>query len=376
MYPRFIKVPQEKSFFLFCPRGTGKTSFIKTNFPNSNYIDLLDHETFIRLLAQPTRLNEYITNPGEWVVIDEVQKVPFLLDEVHRLIENRRLKFILTGSSTRKLKRKGVNLLAGRALTKFLYPLTSEELGDDFSLSHSLKYGLLPSVYIEKDPRAYLESYVKTYLKEEIEQEGLTRNLGAFSRFLEQISFSQAQILNVSEIARESSVERKVVEDYIIILEDLLLARRLPIFSRRAKRRMTKHPKFFIFDAGVYRTIRPKGPLDSTDEIDGTALETLVFQELYALNDYYSLGYSFYGWRTAHKVEIDLVLYGERGIKGFEIKRTDKVRRAELKGLRLFKKDYPIADVFFLYLGDRELIIDDIRILPLKDYFKRLKELL
>ena len=209
MYSRMIKSPKAKSFFLFGPRGTGKTTWVKANFPGAVYLDLLEAEIYNDLLANPQRLENFIPADFDgWIIIDEAQKIPDLLNEVHRLIENNKYKFILTGSSARKLKRKGPNLLAGRALTYFMHPLTVNELGGDFNLSHSLTYGQLPCAYAEEDPKKYLESYVKTYLQEEVQQEGLTRNLAAFSRFLETASFSQASTLNISSVARECAVER------------------------------------------------------------------------------------------------------------------------------------------------------------------------
>ncbi|MBM3243594.1 MAG: ATP-binding protein, partial [Candidatus Omnitrophica bacterium] len=233
MYSRLINPPKGKSFFLFGPRGTGKTTWVKAAFPKAVYVDLLESELFNNLLANPQRLENLIPEGfKDWVIIDEVQRVPELLNEVHRLIEKYKYKFILTGSNARKIKRKGQNLLAGRALTRYMHPLTVSELGKDFNLRLSLAYGQLPSVYTEKDPKAYLESYVKAYLEEEIQQEGLTRNLAGFARFLEAASFSQGAILNISSVARECSVERKVVESYFSILEDLLMAYRVPVFTK------------------------------------------------------------------------------------------------------------------------------------------------
>src|SRR3989304_8916464 len=229
MYTRLLKPPKAKSFFLFGPRGTGKTTWVKSVFPEAVYIDLLEAELFNDLLANSQRLGNFIPQSfRDWVIIDEVQKIPELLSEVHRLIEKYKYKFVLTGSSARKLRQKGHNLLAGRALTYSMYPFTVLELGKDFNLNHSLRYGQLPSVYTEENPKRYLESYVKTYLEEEVRQEGLTRNLGAFTRFLEAASFSQGSILNISSVARECSIERKVVENYFTILEDLLIASRMP----------------------------------------------------------------------------------------------------------------------------------------------------
>lgn len=350
---------------------------MRHTFPKAVYLDLLEAELFLSLSADPGRLSHFIPKgSADWVIIDEVQKIPDLLDEVHRLIEKERLKFILTGLSARKLRRKSSNLLAGRALTKHLFPLTTSELGKDFDLSHSLMFGHLPCAYTEPDPKAYLQSYVKTYLEEEVQQEGLTRNLGAFARFLEAASFSQASVLNVSAVARECAVERKVVEQYFAILEDLLLAAPLPPFTKRAKRRTLQHPKFFFFDVGVYRTLRPKGPLDRPEEIEGHALETLLFQELRAMNHYLDLGYELYYWKTPTGLEVDFILYGERGLLAFEVKREGKPRPDSLRGLKAFLEDYPSAKVFLFYGGERVLREGRIQILPLREGLGRLAEIL
>jgi len=377
MYSRLIEPPKEKSFFLFGPRGTGKTTWVKSKFKKALYLDLLEAELFNDLLANPQRLENLIPNNfKDWVIIDEVQRIPELLNEVHRLIEKYRYRFILTGSSPRKIRRKGVNLLAGRALGYNLYPLTAVELGEDFNLSRSLTYGELPSVYIEADPRSYLESYVKTYLEEEVRQEGFTRNLGAFSRFLEAASFSQGAVLNISSVARECSVERKVVENYFTILEDLLIAYRIPVFAKRAKRRLAAHPKFYFFDVGLYRTLRPAGPLDIPEEVGGHAFETLFLQELHAINSYLRLGYNIFYWNTSNNIEVDFVLYGDKGIRGFEIKRTGKVSSSMTKGLKAFLKDYPKAKAYFIYGGERRLREGNIDILPIKDALKELPVIL
>jgi predicted AAA+ superfamily ATPase len=282
----------------------------------------------------------------------------------------------LTGSSARKLRKKGPNLLAGRALTYALHQLTAAELGEDFDLSRSLIYGQLPSVYVEENPKKYLESYVKTYLQEEIQQEGLTRNLGAFSRFLETASFSQASILNISSIARECSIERKVVENYFNILEDLLIAYRVPVFTKKAKRRIIAHPKFYYFDVGLYRTLRPQGPLDKPEEIEGAAFETLLFQELNALNDALGLEYKIFYWKTSTGLEVDFVLYGKRGVRAFEIKRIGKPSLSAFKGLKAFLADYPSSRAYFIYGGERRMREGKIEIIPIKQALKELSSLL
>lgn len=369
MYSRLLEPPKQ-SFFLFGPRGTGKSSWVKARFPEALYIDLLESDHYQELLASPQRLEKRLPQDfRDWVILDEVQKIPELLNEVHRLIEKKKLRFILTGSSARSLRKKGVNLLAGRALHRFLFPLTSKELQEDFDLKHSLQFGSLPSVYVQESPKEYLQSYVKTYLREEVLQEGLTRNLGAFARFLEAASFSQGAVLNLSQVAADCSVERKVVENYFSILEDLLLATTLPVFTRRAKRRMVKHQKFYFFDAGVFKTIRPMGPLDSAEEAEGPALETLILHELRALNHYRQLDFEIYYWRTSDDVEVDFILYGPKGIYAIEVKRAGRVREGDLRGLNLFLKDYPMAKGIFIYGGSEKLYEDKIQILPVKDFF-------
>lgn len=372
-----LKPPSNKSFFLFGPRGTGKTTWVRTTFPGALYLDLLEAEVFNDLLANPQRLERMIPKGfRDWIIIDEVQKIPSLLDEVHRLIERERHRFVLTGSSARKLRRGGHNLLAGRALTFALHPLTAAELGRDFRLDHSLAFGHLPSAYTEDNPDAYLESYVQTYLQEEVKEEGLTRNLGAFARFLEAASFSQASLLNVSAVARECRVERKVVENYFGILNDLLIAYRVPAFLRRSRRRQTAHDKFYFFDVGVYRTLRPRGPLDMPEEIEGAALETLFLQELVALNALLDRKYAIHYWRTSTGVEVDFVLYGPRGLLALEVKRTSRLASPHLKGLKTFLTDYPMARAILVYGGRRELNEGGIRALPLEKALTELPALL
>lgn len=377
MYARMIQAPQQKSFFLFGPRGTGKSTWVRDVFKDSLYLDLLESELYKLLLASPARL-ETLIPPGYqgWVVIDEIQRVPELLNEVHRLIENRGLFFVMTGSSARKLRRKGTNLLGGRALTRRMHPLTAMELGTDFSVMHSLKWGQMPMSFSDSDPEAYLSSYVQTYLREEVQQEGLTRNLQAFARFLEVATFSQAAPLNISEVARECGVNRKLAEEYFNILEDLLLAVRIPAFRKRARRRLAAHPKFFFFDSGIYRAIRPKGILDLPEEIDGAALETLVFQELRAVNDHFDLGYDLYYWRTASQLEVDFILYGERGLIAIEVKRTSTLRKSDMSGLRAFCQDYPMARAILIYGGRYRRYEANVEAVPVQEALPGLYDLL
>lgn len=379
MYIRLFKCPREqnKSFFLFGPRGTGKTTWLKTNFKGALFIDLLDFEFFQELLARPNRLENLIPEGfKDWIVLDEIQKVPALLNEVHRLIENYGYKFVLTGSSVRALRKKEVNLLAGRALTYNMYPLTIGELGKDFDLKRALQWGQLPAAILEENSEAFLKSYVQTYMREEVLQEGLTRNIGDFSRFLEIAAFSQASVINVTDIARESGIDRMRVNSYLSILEDLLLAYRIPVFSKRTKRRMAVHPKFFYFDVGVFRSIRPMAFLDSPEEAEGAALETLLFQELLAINDYYNFKYDIYYWRTGNGDEVDFILYGPNGLIAFEIKRTGRINHKDLKGLKMFGADFPQSKRYLLYGGKREEFENGICIMPIAKALTELQRLL
>ncbi len=381
MYTRLQTRPVEinKSFFLFGPRGTGKTTWLKSHFAGDDniYIDLLRGDLYTELLAQPSRLETLIPDSfSGWIILDEIQRVPALLHEVHRLIEDRKLRFAMTGSSARSLRRKGVNLLAGRALTFHMYPLTAAELGHDFDIERAIKFGHLPAISSNDAPHEYLKSYVQSYLREEVLQEGLTRNLNNFTRFLEIASFSQGSPLNVSSISRESALNRKVVDSYFGILEDLLIGCYLPVFTKRAKRRMIQHPKFYFFDSGVYRTIRPMGPLDSPEEAEGMCLETLCFQELRAINDLLGLEYEMFYWRTSDGTEVDFVLYGSRGILAFEVKRSNRYSQRDFTGLRAFKRDYPMAKCFFLYGGKQERHEDGILVLPLRQALMDLPRIL
>ena len=374
MYARRLKLSLDQSCFLFGPRGVGKSYFVKNSYKKALFFDLLDSGIYTRLIAAPQRLSDYIPPAYKGpVVIDEIQKIPALLDEVHRLIENRGLRFVLTGSSARKLKSKNVNLLAGRAVLEYMYPLTAGELKGDFSLKKSLAFGCLPMAVRAKNPKKFLKAYVHTYLKEEIQQESLTRNLPGFARFLTVASFSQANVLNRANISRECAVGRKTVSAYFAILRDTLLSYELNPWTKKAKRETVKSPKFYFFDAGVFQALRPKGPLDSDQEIKGSALETLVLQEIRACNSYGDLGYDIFYWRTQdQKREVDFILYGERGFKALEVKLSSRVRDQDIDGLLAFLKDYPKAQAFLLYTGSQSYTFKGVSILPVESFLKNI----
>lgn len=305
------------------------------------------------------------------MVIDEIQRVPELLSVVHQCIEDQRIRFILTGSSARKLKRTGVDLLAGRAGLSHVHPFMASELGNEFSLTNALKVGLVPLVVASEEPTVTLAGYISLYLREEVMAEGLVRNIGNFSRFLEVISFSHGSILNISEVSRECEVSRKTVEGYVSILEDMLLGERIPVFAKRAKRVLVKQSKFYYFDAGIFRSLRPKGPLDRPEEIDGLALEGLVGQHLRAWCDYTG-GHRLFFWRTPGGTEADFVVYGESVFCAVEVKNSRTVTRKDLRGLRAFKSDYPESDVALLYRGHERLLIDGVLCLPCTDFLTAL----
>ncbi len=371
---RFFQLPKS-SFFLFGPRGTGKSTFLLQALPQALHIDLLQPDRYRELSSRPERLRELVSaEPAERpVVIYEVQRIPELLTVVHALIErDRERQFALTGSSARKLRRGGVDLLAGRAVRETLHPFMAAEL-PSFDLDQALTSGMLPLVLAAAEPRKVLDAYASLYLDEEIRFEGWARNVGDFARFLEAVSFSHAAVLNLTEVARECEVQRKTVASYVEVLEDLLLAFRIPVFTRRAKRKTSVHPKLYLFDSGVFRTLRPRGPLDRSEEIDGAAFEGLIAQHLRAWIAYSDSDCRLYFWRTAKGNEVDFIVYGGDGFWALEVKNSNRVRPQDLRGLRAFRADYPECTPVLLYRGDQKLLIDGISCLPGHDFLRQLR---
>jgi predicted AAA+ superfamily ATPase len=334
-------------------------------------IDFLLPDNFRGFSAKPEKLYAMVAAQAtlQTVVLDEIQKVPQLLDVVHRLIEEKRgLQFILTGSSARKLKKTGTDLLGGRALVRHLHPFTAAELGPAFNLDQAIGFGLVPVVMASDNPADALKAYIDLYIREEVQMEGLTRNIGNFSRFLETICFSRGSVLNVSNLARECQIGRKTAEGYIGILKDLLLAFEVPVFSKMAKRVLSNHPKFYLFDAGVFSALRPRGPLDRPQEIAGAALEGLVAQHLRAWLDYKNSDGRLFFWRTISGNEVDFVVYGEKLFWAIEVKNSLEVQPRDLRGLKAFGEDYPEAERFLLYRGKSRQLIDGIALVPCEEF--------
>jgi len=363
-------------FFLLGPRGTGKTLWCTHEFPDALRVDLLNPVILRRYMAAPEYLIEFLeaNAKAKHVLIDEIQKLPELLEVVHLLIDRKTgAQFILTGSSARKLRRQGVNLLGGRAAQRFMHPYMAAELGSQFNLDKALRQGMLPVVWAADNPQAILESYNALYLHEEVQMEGLVRNIGGFTRFLQAMSFSQASVLNLANVSREVQVSRKTVEGYLDVLEDLLLGFRLDVFAKRAKRELATHPKFYFFDAGVFRANRPVGPLDSTSEIDGAALEGLIAQHLRTWCDYSQKKHELFYWQTRSRSEVDFVVYGESGLFAVEVKNAKRIDGTELRALNNFAEDYPEAKRFMLYRGDERFSRDGVLCMPVEEFLLGLK---
>ena len=372
--PKYIPrklIPPEGSYFLLGPRGTGKSTWLLQHYPNAVRIDLLLGEEERRFSSYPERIRGVAAElrKGSTLIIDEIQRVPRLLPEIHALIEEKKeIQYVMTGSSARKLRRTVSDLLGGRALLRQMGPFLASELGDQFSLEKALKVGLAPLIWESKEPEERLRDYLTLYLKEEVQAEGLVRQIGDFSRFLEIASFSYGSVWTTTDISRESGVKRATVDNYLQILEDLLLAFSLPVFSRRAKRRLISHPKFYFFDVGIYRAIRPRGILDSSDGIEGWALEGLVAQHLRTWVLTQKEPHSFSFWRTETRLEVDFIIYGPRGFWAIEVKRSPNLGPDDIRGLTAFKEEYPEAKCLIVAFTKHRENYRGFPIIPVEDF--------
>ncbi|MEI8301006.1 MAG: AAA family ATPase [Chlamydiota bacterium] len=370
MYKRFFN-PPEQSYFLFGPRGTGKSTYLREKYADAYWINLLDPEVFRFFAAAPERLRFALEEAStkKIIVIDEIQKIPELLDVIHSLIEEKKgYQFVMTGSSSRKLKKYGVNLLAGRALLRYMFPFIAKEIGDSFSLFENLRKGMLPIVLDSKLSEEVLRAYVGIYLKEEVQAEGIVRSVGDFARFLEVMSFSHASLINASNIARECQIARKTVDSYLMILEDLLLSFQLQVFHRKAKRTLVTHSKFYFFDSGVYYSVRPKNLYDVESEKEGAALEGLVAQHLKAWIGLQKEMYQLHFWRTSSQVEVDFIVSGPDCFLAIEVKNGAVIHPSDLKGLSIFLEDYPEATGVILYRGKQKYKEKNILCYPVEEF--------
>ncbi len=339
-YTRLIQISSEETFFLWGPRQSGKTTLLKTLFPEALWIDLLLPQVYRRYMTQPELLIEEVTlNTPSLVVIDEIQKVPQLLDSVHWLIENRGTRFALCGSSARKVKRGHANLLGGRGLRFEMYGLCAREIGSEVDFLTLLNHGYIPRIYESRQPKRYLNAYVSQYLKEEIAEEGLVRNLPAFSEFLNLSALCDTAPVNFSTIARDIGVAVTTVKGYYEILEDTLLGRFLPSYKARPKRRISTSPKFYFFDVGVVNFLAKRGNLEMGSELMGKAFENWVFHELVCYNSYREIYAELFTWRLSSGLEVDFIV--NHIDCAIEAKASTRIRSHHLKGLRELRKEHP-----------------------------------
>jgi predicted AAA+ superfamily ATPase len=376
MFKRFLNLPKAgvETFFLWGPRQTGKTTLLQATYPDALRIDLLKAEEYRRYLQNPEALRAHFEAGGlpAQIVIDEIQKVPQLLDEVHWLHEHRGTRFALCGSSARKVKRGHANLLGGRAVRYELHGLTAMEIGKEFELTRILNHGYLPTIYLADSPIRLLNGYVADYLKEEIAAEGLVRNLPTFSEFLNVAALSDAEIVNFSTIARDCGVSSHTIKGYFQILEDTLLGKWLPAYRKRPKRRVIGAPKFYFADVGVVNYLARRGSLQPGSELFGKAFENWVFHELSAHNSYKEKFATLSYWRLASGIEVDFIV-NDMEI-AIEAKATAKVTSDHLKNLRSLVEDQPRVKqrVLVSLESPSRKTEDGILLLPPWDFCQRL----
>lgn len=373
MYSRYLQLNKEteSSLFLFGARQTGKSTILRKEFPKSVFIDLLDSELRMRFKRRPSLLYEMLKDKesNTIVVIDEIPEVPELLNEVHRLISEKGIIFVLCGSSARKLKRKGYNTLGGRAYPCYFYPLTSNEI-TDFDLDRALTYGLLPTHYLAKNPKRLLAAYVNVYLKEEIQEEALARNLTGFHRFLEIAALTNGEIVNYANIASECGVSAQTIKSYFGILEDTLVGYMIPAYTKVMKRRLVQAPRFFFFDVGLTNHLLHRDALVRGTPEYGHAFEHFIIMELIAYIGYNHKEEQLSYWRTHTGVEVDVVIGNAK--LAIEIKSADEIVKRHMKGLKSFGDDYPNCRKIIVSLDRINRKEDDIELIYVHDFLKML----
>lgn len=381
MINRILKPSINRSYFLFGPRQTGKSTYVIGQLALQDlYITLLPQRVYLSYLRDPNQFRQEVLAHHKQhniftCVVDEIQKIPALLDEVHDLIETYGIRFILTGSSARKLKRGAANLLAGRASTYHLYPCTYEELGETFDLEKALTVGCLPYLWSNAltmdDQTEFLRSYTDVYLREEIQAEGTVRKIAPFARFIDIAANNDGEIVNYTNVARECGASVKTIQEYYQILEDTFIAYRIDPWIKSVRKRLVSHPRYYLFDMGVTNAIcYYYGMLNPT--VRGRRFEQFIIVQLLALNSYYRLNLEFFFWRTSEGIEIDLVLTrAKQPVFAIEIKSSTNLRNEDAYGLREFKIEYPEVDAYILSPIDRPRLLDgDIQVLPWQLFFK------
>lgn len=380
MFKRILQPPKD-SFFLFGPRGTGKSTWLKAEFGAHTTIDLLRSENFIEYGQYPSLLRsrlllKLVSKKKHLVVIDEIQRIPELLNEVHSLMEDfpERFQFALTGSSARKLRRSHANMLAGRSLTRLFFPFSFSEISHQFNLNSLLRFGSLPKIFCAKSEDEkidYLRAYTETYLKEEIQQEALVRNLHSYSRFLKHLALNNGQVLNLSNLSREANISRAPLENYMEILTDTLLGSVLEPIHLKAKVKEVSTPKFYFFDCGVVECLS-QNLGEPIEERQGNLLETYIFNELRAYSEYSNKHFEIHYWGTPSENEVDFVLSKGKKLVGIEVKSGTKWRSEYAKGLKVLITTKKIQKALVVYRGKHEELHDNISLIPVELFLSRL----
>lgn len=360
-----------ESCFFWGARQTGKSTLLKAMYPDALYIDLLLSHEYERFLRNPGQLREVglAMNPNELIIIDEIQRIPDLLNEIQWLMVNHGSRFILSGSSPRKIIRSGGNLLGGRALRYELFPLVSAEI-DDLELSRVINNGLLPRHYLSSKPQKLLSAYIGSYLRDEIQYEAKIRNISSFSRFLEAAAFTNGEMVNYSNIASDCGVSAPTIREYFQILEDTLIGRFLPSFQKKPKRRVIRAPKFYFFDLGIANHLLKRGKIAIGSESFGKVFEHFIYQELYAHSKYSDLNYPICYWRTASAIEVDFIL-GDHEV-AIEVKGSNNVKSRHLTGLNYFAEEYQVKKLILVSNDPHPRKVGNVQILPWKIFLDKL----
>ena len=361
------EVLKKKSCFLLGPRQTGKSSLIKHDLAKYPVYNLLDNETFLKLSHSPQKIRQELKPDKKIIIIDEIQKIPTLLDEVHLIIEEYGNRFLLTGSSARKLRRGGVNLLGGRAQIKYFHPLSFYELREKFNLLHAINHGLLPSIYFSSESEEDLKSYAGAYLKEEIAQEALTRNVPAFSRFLEVAALCNGKLINYTNISNDAQVARSTIQEYFQILKDTLIAYEVTPWKKSSKRKPLSTSKLYFFDTGICRFLqnRTKTKLGSPEF--GEGFESYIFHEIKTYADYFNMGEVSY-WRSKSGFEVDFILEDI----AIEVKASKTISSSDLKGLTALSEEGKMRNYILVCLEEKERTINNIKIMPWEKFLQKL----